>query len=1384
MSKKILEKIFSIFFIFAALALIVPSCLMFFPHIVTSLIGVVAFLYNFFFIPAILIAFGSLLFLIVKKKLPIKKFLIPISIFSWILFAMLICSNGLIGEVSPGSYFIRNIIVLGIYSFLAIILTKKIFQCYIFHIISIFMLAFIIVYFYHTWDSNYRYHEIFNQLGIHSPAQKDKDWQSWYEKINEHRMNYGQTEIARAYSQYNPNIGSGFHDIQKSLEKNSFYTSIQDYEKSSLAKSSEPKQIVMMCISGGGSRSAYFAAATLHNLYKYYKLGSEKRSILEDLEYLSTVSGGSVAGSYYCLHSPENFKEKEMEKFFQEFKNRMKEDIESQIWGRLLSPCEWGEIALTGKTRTHLLAEVLDKLLGPKKDGQPYSIHDLYELRKSGKKIPILLLNATVLNNKKKMVFSEYPSYAFDEFGTKSNWLDLSLQRYFEERPGKVEQHSPSRIIGLDTLGYDRKKFPLALGVASSAAFPVGFDPLRFPSFLPTIDTEIGSTPYVWRITDGGVYDNFGLNTLLQLISGKYQKEEVEGIDRVILLMIDGEKPIDEDADLKGLEATFEPLKASLEVVEKKSQHLQERVMVDKNFSPQLIRISYSRFFKHKDNLLGMRDFRIRYLQDLQDKMVLQIARDEGNLSQLQIWKKKVEEAQKKPDENLFKAWETEIKEQILVNRFDIRPIQKTIENQRKEIKKKIEAVDREIEEKKKENKSDLEKLQLIQAAIQGSLEAIQTSIQNSLQIIQKEIEAQLHVKQADLQQAKNKKIYIQQVLRIEKTIKEAQNYFLPLLVLELESHGIKIPDIQSIDTRFQLSSRDAHILSAISNYLSAIELIGTSTYSEEMLTAFQDRDKYQDFMEQGILSTIARDTIPYFEERVKNMKWVRDLLRNLEFTDKEKMAQRHPKFKEFQDRLLYGSFSDQEKKEIEAIYEKIISELVILTSLGKAKESIPREEVVAIQGGLVACSESKTYIEKGDNILIFNPKSTLDPRIENFSTKRLGTNIWLSSADKNIWKISRLMPSATIHGSALPSKNYPSVVAPTQMDRYIEFQWYIDICGFSDLLKGKAKFLQDYPSQDKIGIAIIDDGIETQHEDLKILLENCYSAKVKDWEATEACPNEKESHGTACAGLIFADSNEKGICGLGLGTDHSTLYSLKLHLETFTSQDVPYSMVLENSLEQCILESITKPVKIINISYQLYDKNLDEKRKIVYGNIKKALRKALEKNICVVIAAGNRDRSTEGKMNYLSLKEDGLEDIIVVGGIDGNKNGVKTTEWSTERDNVDIYAGAMDVLTCDRISIKESRKGITWVVPKKQDEADKYYERQKQIYAFYDGTSFAAPMVTAAIAWIARVYPGATPKEIKEILVNSADFFDGIKILNAYKSVEMAKEKAKSRPR
>src|SRR5437016_3587011 len=65
----------------------------------------------------------------------------------------------------------------------------------------------------------------------------------------------------------------------------------------------EDDTIIGIAFSGGGSRAAYFSAAGLE-AFAHLRVSPQSPSLLERVAYISSVSGGSVASTYFVMEKP------------------------------------------------------------------------------------------------------------------------------------------------------------------------------------------------------------------------------------------------------------------------------------------------------------------------------------------------------------------------------------------------------------------------------------------------------------------------------------------------------------------------------------------------------------------------------------------------------------------------------------------------------------------------------------------------------------------------------------------------------------------------------------------------------------------------------------------------------------------------------------------------------------------------------------------------------------------------------------------------------------------------------------------------------------------------------------------------------------------------
>ncbi len=301
-------------------------------------------------------------------------------------------------------------------------------------------------------------------------------------------------------------------------------------EPTCIAPAPDRDLLVGVAMSGGGSRAALFGAAGLEALGRVR--APEGGSVLEQVAYMSSVSGGSIAASYYASQkppretpvlTPDGALTKEYQAFFSRFKEGVEQDIESALIWRQIGSFRWLlNSSLAARSLTEILSE---RLLGPS------TFADLAQREARGDS-PRLILNTTLYNNGRRFVLTTLPPDAghFDFFED----LRQALARRGQTAAFPPILHkrweSVLAITPLE-LGFDLCPVRLAGGAAASASFPPLVGPISF---------QVGEEERYFHIGDGGLYDNTGIESLLFVFLKQLQEQKAR---RALILAFDSSYP-------------------------------------------------------------------------------------------------------------------------------------------------------------------------------------------------------------------------------------------------------------------------------------------------------------------------------------------------------------------------------------------------------------------------------------------------------------------------------------------------------------------------------------------------------------------------------------------------------------------------------------------------------------------------------------------------------------------------------------------------------------------------------------------------------------------------------------------------------------------------
>jgi NTE family protein len=282
------------------------------------------------------------------------------------------------------------------------------------------------------------------------------------------------------------------------------------------AQPTNDKPFVILAFSGGGTRAAAFSFGLMEELKRveYTAQNGAKRRLLDDVEIVSSVSGGSFTSAYYALFP---------ERFFDQYPKRfLYRNIQGGLLRRLFNPINWFRLASPDFSRIDMADDFYDHAVF---EGKTFG--DLLSRPKGSS--PFLVLNAT----------------------------DMGIAHRFEFTQDQF-----------DLLCSDLSGVSVSRAVAASSDFPVAFAPLTLdiykkpcgplPQWIePALDRERNPKRRVAEamaaksyrdpdrlyahLLDGGLSDNLGLRGPLQAATSNdsaWSVLQYANLDQLARLMV------------------------------------------------------------------------------------------------------------------------------------------------------------------------------------------------------------------------------------------------------------------------------------------------------------------------------------------------------------------------------------------------------------------------------------------------------------------------------------------------------------------------------------------------------------------------------------------------------------------------------------------------------------------------------------------------------------------------------------------------------------------------------------------------------------------------------------------------------------------------------
>jgi NTE family protein len=248
--------------------------------------------------------------------------------------------------------------------------------------------------------------------------------------------------------------------------------------------------LLFLAFSGGGTRAASLSYGVLEELARTeVTMAGAPRRLLDEVDVISAVSGGTFPATYYALRG---------DRIFQEFEGKfLKRNIEGALAGRVLSPRNWFRLPSGTFNRSDVAAELYDDTVF---DHATYA-----DLMKSGG--PFVVVNGADVTTGARFPFTQE---TFDV-------LCSDLSRYPIARAVATSSALPPLLYPITlrnhagTCGWQ----PPAWVIAGATGAPQSRGALHARELLSYGDAK--ARPYV-HLFDGGIAENLGLRSLIETL--------------------------------------------------------------------------------------------------------------------------------------------------------------------------------------------------------------------------------------------------------------------------------------------------------------------------------------------------------------------------------------------------------------------------------------------------------------------------------------------------------------------------------------------------------------------------------------------------------------------------------------------------------------------------------------------------------------------------------------------------------------------------------------------------------------------------------------------------------------------------------------------------